>query len=115
MGFRNTNTFEISKSNETIFELETWLSKKEKIKAVTKEDYYVTINKKDLTHLKVSLVYNGPIVAPIQKDQKVAELVVSKKNEVIKTLPLYSLEEVKKMNFFKSLITSINYLIWGDV
>ena len=111
-GFRNTNTFEISKSNETIFELETWLSKKEKIKAVTKEDYYVTINKKDLTHLKVSLVYNGPIVAPIQKDQKVAELVVSKKNEVIKTLPLYSLEEVKKMNFFKSLITSINYLIW---
>ncbi len=114
-GFRNTNTFEISKSNETIFELETWLSKKEKIKAVTKEDYYVTINKKDLTHLKVSLVYNGPIVAPIQKDQKVAELVVSKKNEVIKTLPLYSLEEVKKMNFFKSLITSINYLIWGDV
>ena len=114
-GFRNTNTFEISKSNETIFELETWLSKKEKIKAVTKEDYYVTINKKDLTHLKVSLVYNGPRVAPIQKDQKVAELVVSKKNEVIKTLPLYSLEEVKKMNFFKSLITSINYLIWGDV
>ena len=78
-GFRNTNTFEISKSNETIFELETWLSKKEKIKAVTKEDYYVTINKKDLTHLKVSLVYNGPIVAPIQKDQKVAELVVKKK------------------------------------
>ena len=88
---------------------------KREIKAVTKEDYYVTINKKDLTHLKVSLVYNGPIVAPIQKDQKVAELVVSKKNEVIKTLPLYSLEEVKKMNFFKSLITSINYLIWGDV
>ena len=55
------------KANETIFELETWLSKKDKIKAVTKEDYYITINKKDLTHLKVSLVYNGPIVAPIQK------------------------------------------------
>ena len=27
-GFRNTNTFEISKANETIFELETWLGKK---------------------------------------------------------------------------------------
>ena len=27
-GFRNTNTFEISKKNETIFELDTWLGKK---------------------------------------------------------------------------------------
>ena len=34
-GFRNTNTFEISKKNETIFELDTWLGKKNKIKAVT--------------------------------------------------------------------------------
>ena len=33
----------------------------------------------------------------------------------IKTLPLYSSENVKKVNFFRSLITSINYLIWGDV
>ena len=42
-------------------------------------------------------------------------LVVSKKNEKIKTLPLYAAEDLKKVNFFKSLITSINYLIWGDV
>ena len=27
-GFRNTNTYEISKKEETIFELETWLGKK---------------------------------------------------------------------------------------
>ena len=29
-GFRNTNTFEISKKGETIFELDTWLGKKNK-------------------------------------------------------------------------------------
>ena len=27
-GFRNTNTFEVSKKDETTFELETWLGKK---------------------------------------------------------------------------------------
>ena len=47
-GFRNTNTFEISKKNKTIFELDTWLGKKNKINATTKEDYYITINKKDI-------------------------------------------------------------------
>ena len=114
-GFRNTNTFEISKSNNTFFELDSWLGEKDKINASTKEDYYVTINKKDIRHLTVSLNYFGPIKAPIQKGSKVAELIIRKKDEVLKTLPLYAAEDLKKVNFFKSLITSLNYLIWGDV
>ncbi len=114
-GFRNTSTFLISKKNETIFELDTWLGENNKINAVTKDDYYLTINKKDIRNLTVSLNYSGPIKAPIQAGEKVADLIVSKKNEVIKTLPLYAAEKLNKVNFFKSLITSVNYLIWGDV
>ena len=114
-GFRNTNTFEISKKNETIFELETWLGKKNKIKAVTKEDYFLTINKKDIRNLKVAIQYNGPVVAPVSKNQEIGKLLIKNKDEVIKTLSLYASEDLKKVNFFKSLITSINYLIWGDV
>ena len=114
-GFRNTNTFEISKKDETIFELETWLGKKNKIKATSKEDFYITINKKDIRHLKVSLEYNGPISAPIDKGTEVAKIIIAKKDEVIKSLPLYAAEDIKKVNIFKSLLTSLNYLIWGDV
>ena len=113
-GFRNTNTFEISKKDETVFELDTWLGRKNKINAVTKEDFYFTINKKDISHLKISLKYDGPVVAPVQKGAKVAELVVSKKDELVKTLPLYAQEDLKKVNFFKSLLASLNYLMWGD-
>ena len=114
-GFRNTNTFEISKKGVSIFELDSWLGKKDKINAVTKEDFYLTINKKDIRNLSVVLKYEGPVVAPIQKGEKIAELIISNKNETIKTLPLFASEDLKKVNFFKSLITSINYLIWGDV
>ncbi len=114
-GFRNTNTFEISKKNDTIFELETWLGTSNKIKVSTKEDYYLTINKKDINHLTISLEYKGPIKAPVTKGTKIATIIVMKKDEVIKSLPLYALEDLKKVNFFKSLVTSLNYLIWGDV
>ena len=114
-GFRNTSTFEVTKANESIFELDTWLGKEEKIKATSKEDYYITINKKNIRNLNISLKYEGPLVAPIQKNTKVAELVIKNKEEIIKTVPLYASEDLKKVNFFKSLITSINYLIWGDV
>jgi len=114
-GFRNTNTFEISKKDETKFEIDTWLGKKNKISAVTKENYYVTINKKDIRNLTVSLRYIGPVKAPIKKGDKIAELHINKKNENLKILPLYASEDLKKVNFFKSLITSLNYMIWGDV
>ena len=113
-GFRNTNTFEIAKKGETLFELETWLGKKNKIMATSKEDFYITINKKDIRHLKVSLEYNGPISAPIDKNTQIANIIITKKDEIIKSLPLYAAEEIKKVNFFKSLLTSLNYLIWGD-
>ena len=114
-GFRNTNTYEISKKGETYYELDAWLGRKNKIKAIPKEDYYLTLDKKDIRHLKVHLEYEGPIKTPIQKDQKIANLIVSDKDKIIKTLPLYASEKVSKVNFFKSLITSLNYLIWGDV
>ncbi len=113
-GFRNTNTYEISKSEETFFELNTWLGRKNTIKAVTKDNYYITLDKKDTRNLKVYLEYDGPIKAPIQKDQKIANLVVLNKDQVVKSLPLYASEKISKVNFFKSLITSLNYLIWGD-
>ena len=114
-GFRNTNTFEIAKKDETLFELDTWLGKKNKIRATTREDYFLTINKKDVRNLNVSIRYDGPIAAPIQKGEQVAQLVISSKEKIIKNLPLYAIEDLKKVNFFKSLVTSINYLIWGDV
>ncbi len=114
-GFRNTNTFEISKKNETFFELDVWQGIKNKIKVTTKDDYYLTINKKDINHLSVSLEYNGPVSAPIKTGSEVAYLIVKKKDNIIKKLPLYAAEDLKKVNFFKSLLSSINYLIWGDV
>ena len=38
-----------------------------------------------------------------------------KANELLKTIPLFAYDDVKKINFFKSVFTSFNYMIWGDV
>ena len=59
--------------------------------------------------------YSGPILAPVDKGTQIANIVVFKKDQKIKTLPLFAAEDLKKVNFFKSLLTSLNYLIWGDV
>ena len=114
-GYRHSDTFEVSKKEETKFKIKTWLGKNEHLEAVTKEDIYVTVGKKDARKFKVILEYEGPIKAPVNKEQQVAKLNIFIKDDLIKTVPLYSVNEVKKINFFKSVFLSLNYMIWGDV
>jgi len=114
-GFRNTNTYQISKVGETYFDIKTWLGKKAMIKGATKEDIYITLNKKDSRFFKVKIAYTGPIKAPIKKNQKIATLNIYNKDNLINTADIFSVEDVNKINFFKSLFMSINYMIWGDV
>ena len=113
-GFRNTDTYQISKSNETIFPVKSWLGKSENIKGITKEDIFVTLKKKKSRSLKVNLKYEGPIKAPIEKDQEIASIEIKVRDELIKKIPVYAKEKVDKVNVFKSLFMSLNYLIWGD-
>ena len=114
-GFRNTDTFKISKKNETFFPVKTWLGKKSNIEAITKEDIFLTLKKKETRNLKVFLKYSGPIKAPIKKDQKIGNIEVFIKDDLVKKVPVYASENVDKVNVFKSLFMSLNYLIWGDV
>ena len=74
-----------------------------------------TIPKARKKNLKVSIKYNGPIKAPIQKDDILGKLRVSYKNELIEEYDLLAFENVKKLNVFLRLMKSINFLIWGDV
>ena len=114
-GFRNTDTFKIAKKNETIFPVKSWLGKKNDIKGSTKEDIFLTFKKKEARNLKVFLKYNGPIKAPVYKDQKIANIEIYIKDDLVKNVPVYASENVEKVNMFKSLFMSLNYLIWGDV
>ena len=111
---RNTSTYKIAKKNSPTFDFNVWLGKQNMVKGYSKEDYYLTINKKNIKDIKVILNYSGPLNAPIKKDQEIGELVIEV-GETKKILPIYASEKVKKVNFLKSLFLSFNYMIWGDV
>ena len=113
-GLANTDTFEISKKNKTLFEIKTWLGENKTIKGYTKEDVYITINKKNLRTFEVFIEYTGPIQAPIKKDKQIALIKIFNKDELLKTVPIYALEKEKRINYLLSLLTSFNYMIWGD-
>ncbi len=113
-GLRNTNTYKIAEKDSPVFDLNVWLGKIEKVKGYVKEDVYITINKNELKDLKVSLLYSGPIKAPIVKDDKIGNLMIETSSGK-RNIEIYSSENIKKVNFIKSLFLSFNYMIWGDV
>ena len=113
-GLRNTNTYEIAKKENPTFLFDVWLGKKNSVNGYLKEDMYITINKNELKNLKVALKYNGPLKAPVLKDEKIGDLIIQTKSDK-KLIPVYSSEKIKKVNFLKSLFLSFNYMIWGDV
>ena len=113
-GLTNFDTIKISNNNEFFSELDVWNGKKNKVKVYTKEDIYKTIPKRKKKYLKVAIEYNGPIKAPIKKDEIVGKIKISFKDDLMDSYDLYSSENIKKHNIFSRIINSINFLIWGD-
>ena len=114
-GLTNFDTIEIYNVKNSFQDLEVWLGKKNTVKTHFKSNVYKTIQKARLRNLKVILDYDGPIKAPIIKDQKLGEVKIFYKDDLIETLDLLASENIEEVNKFTKLIRSINFLIWGDV
>ena len=114
-GLTNFDLVEMSKSNKPIDSIEVWLGKQNKVKVYTKKDIYKIIKKGQKKKIKAKVIYDGPVEAPIKKDQVLAKLVIIYDQEPIGEYDLLAFKAVKKVNIFTRLIRSFNYLIWGDV
>ena len=114
-GLTNFDLIKITDSQTPISEVDVWLGKQNNVKVYTKKDIYKTIKKARKKNLKISVNYEGPIEAPINKDDVLAKLKVVYEGEIIGEYNLYALQDVKKLNMFSRLMRSLNYLIWGDV
>ena len=114
-GLTNFDLVEIVKKDTPIEKVDVWLGKKQQVNVYIKDDIYKTIKKAKKKLLKVSLKYEGPIKAPIKKDQIVGKLRVVYDQELVGEYDLLAANKVEEANIFTRLIKSLNYLIWGDV
>ena len=114
-GLTNFDLVEINKAKKPIDQIEVWLGKKSQVDVHVDEDIYKVIKKAKKRLLKISIKYDGPIDAPIEKNQKVGIFKVVYDDEIIGEYDLLASNSVQKVNIFTRLIRSLNFLIWGDV
>ena len=114
-GLTKFDTILIGKKNDVISELDVWQGKKKKVKAYISSDIYQTIPKAKKKYLKVTVNYEGPLEAPIEKNDVIGKMKITYKDEVVGNYDLFASESVQKQNIISRILSSINFLIWGDV
>ena len=114
-GLTNFDLVEINDSNKPIDKIDVWLGKQNQLDVYVNEDIYKTIKKAKKKLLKVALKYEGPVEAPIKKDDIIGKFRVVYDDELVGEYNLLAATNIEKVNIFTRLIKSLNYLIWGDV
>jgi len=114
-GLTNFDLVEINNSSKTIDKVDVWLGKENQVDVYVNEDIFKTIKKAKKNLLKIALKYEGPIEAPIKKDDIIGKFRIVYDEELIGEYDLLAAKDVDKVNIFTRLIKSLNYLIWGDV
>ena len=114
-GLRKFDTIKVANTNEVLDSLNVWLGKKNKIEVYPSENIYITVPKRKKKTIKAILEYEGPIQAPIKKDQILGTLSIYVADEFKKEINILAAEKVERSNIFSRIFKSLNYLVWGDV
>ncbi len=114
-GLTNFDLVEINKADRPIDKIDVWLGKEKQVEVYVNEDIYKIIKKAKKKLIKVALKYEGPVEAPIKKNDVIGKLRVVYDEELVGEYDLLAAKSVDKVNIFTRLLKSLNYLIWGDV
>ena len=110
--FREFVNYDLYKSGDSIQFAKVWLGKESFVPLVSNEDLSVTIKKKNSDKFKIKLVYETPIVSPVKKGDKLAELQLIEGDNV-KIKNIYSGKDIDKVSRFYRSFSIINYLLFG--
>ena len=110
--FRSFVNYNLYKAEDPIQFAKVWLGKESFVPLVLNEDLSVTIKKKNIDKFKIKLVYETPIVSPIKKGDKLAQLHLIEGDEV-KIKNIYSGKDIDKVSRFYRSFSIINYLLFG--
>jgi serine-type D-Ala-D-Ala carboxypeptidase (penicillin-binding protein 5/6) len=106
-GFRAWQAQPLFKKGEQVALAKVQLGGDDEVALVAPRDIAVTIPAGPTSNVRVKVVYDGPIKAPIKAGQHVANLVVQTGDTPPQTMPLVAAAEVEEAGFFGRLWAGI--------
>ena len=110
--FREFVNYNLYQPEDVIQHAKVWLGKESFVPLILNEELNVTIKKKNSDKFKMKLIYETPVLAPIKKGDKVAQLQLID-GDIIRTKDIYAGKDVEKVSRFYRSFSIINYLLFG--
>ena len=110
--FREFITLDLYEAGDTIQSAKVWLGKEPFVPLVLNDDLVITIKKKNIYKYKIKLIYETPIISPIKKGDKVAELHLIE-GDSTKIKDIYAGKNIDKISRFYRSFSIVNYLLFG--
>lgn len=110
-GYRYFESKTLYKGNTQLTEARVWKGAESQVPAGLLQDFTITFPRGQYETLKASMVVDNNSVAPIQKGDKLGEVLVTKEDQVVAREPLVALQAVEKGGVFKRLFDEFAMLI----
>lgn len=111
-GFNEYKKISIFQKGQTLAKIDVWLGEKTKVRAVLGQNISFTIPKEhEIKNIEAIVKINNPVLAPVQKNQKLGELILTVKDNQKYRFDLFSAENIEKVGYMRKIKFLLQYKI----
>ncbi len=112
-GFRRFRNYALMAKGQQIERASVWLGKTPTVPLVVDRDVKVTMAPETRRAMKVKLVYQTPLPAPVVQGTAVAHIEIEAPGLVVEHIPVLTGADVPRADFFGRVTGALEYLIFG--
>jgi D-alanyl-D-alanine carboxypeptidase (penicillin-binding protein 5/6) len=112
-GFREFNNYALFKPGDKVGDAQVWLGEKQRVGLRVEKDAIVTLPRAARKDLKVQVVTQEPVPAPVKKGQQLGKLVVSAPGMANREIPLVAEADVEKLGLVAKMGATLTYMVLG--
>jgi D-alanyl-D-alanine carboxypeptidase (penicillin-binding protein 5/6) len=110
--FREFSDYRLFAAGEKIEDAQVWLGNDARVPLTVTKDLVVTLSRQARKDMHVTLQYDSPIPAPVQKGETVGTIIVTAPDTPQQELPLVTAAAVPRMDAGGRIATLAGYLVW---
>lgn len=112
-GFQVFDNYQLFKAGETVEDAKVWLGDAVTVPLVIEDDLTITIPKSARRNMKVRVIYESPVPAPIEAGTTIGRVEVTAPDIEPIVRPLKTTQSVGQLDFFGRITSAINFIIFG--
>jgi serine-type D-Ala-D-Ala carboxypeptidase (penicillin-binding protein 5/6) len=112
--FAQFNDYKLFTAGDKVDDAEVWMGNEPKVGMTLQDDLTVTLPRHSRHDMKVTVVYDKPVPAPVKHGDEIGKIVISAPDTSPIERPLYATADVRPIGTIGRMATLAGYLIWGN-